>query len=345
VSFVGTLEDLPFPDLLQALATGRKSGRLTLSSRQGYGILLLREGRIVYAASNAARETLGRLLVSRRLLSEVALQEALEAQHRPKEKRRLGEVLLAQGWISQESLSDVLRQQVEGVLSELMHWPGGFFKFEPLDVPAQAAGEPEGLMLEAARLLDEARRGGRRPMSPAGEQLAAMKAVMAGLRAPAVTNEISQQLLGMARGVVGRAVLFAVRSDGFRALAHTGLQAPGGGREPDLRSLVLSWDEPSVLTRVAEHQEPFRGELDYSPGNQALLAGLGGEGPDEAMALPLVVGSHTALVLYGDDLPDRRPIGPLDGLELLALQVGLALEKNLLELKLRALEAKMPPSA
>jgi hypothetical protein len=108
---------------------------------------------------------------------------------------------------------------------------------------------------------------------------------------------------------------------------------------------LLPWDDSSVLTRVAERQEVFRGRLEETGGNQALLAGLGGGAPEESVALPLAVGSHTALVLYGDDLPHHRPIGELDGLELLTLQVGLALEKNLLELKLRALEGKTGTAA
>ncbi|HEX9670446.1 MAG TPA: hypothetical protein VGC93_13315, partial [Thermoanaerobaculia bacterium] len=243
--------------------------------------------------------------------------------------------------------------------SELLGWKEGFFKFEPLDVPAHTAGEPQvdvtdfllhegasadALMLVAARLLDEASRPARRA-SPAAHQLATLKAILAGLRAPAVTNEVSQQLLALARGVFGRAVLFAVRADGFRGLGQTGLATTHDG-DPDeaVRFLLLPW-EKSVLTQVAERQETFRGRLERNAGNQALLAALGGAEPGEAVALPLLVGGSTALLLYGDDLPHRRPIGDLDGLELLALQVGLALEKNLLELKLRALEAKLDPPA
>ena len=70
-----------------------------------------------------------------------------------------------------------------------------------------------------------------------------MKAVLAGLRAPAVTNEVSQQLLGFARGVLGRAVLFAARSDGFRALGQVGLAPPGQEPEPSIRTLLLPWDD------------------------------------------------------------------------------------------------------
>lgn len=307
MSLAGTLEELSFADLLQAVGSGT-SGRLTVSRRQELGVLLLRGGRIVYATSNSARETLGRLLVSRGLIDEAALEEALEAQHRHKgDAAARADLCWRRGRSKRRAWPEVLRQQIEGVLSELIRWTGGFFKFEPLEVPAQAAGEPEvditdlllqegaaaeGVMLEAVRLVDEASRPERRPPSPAAKQLAALKAVLAGLRRPGSHNELSQQLLRVAGGVFGRAVLFAVLSDGFRGLGQTGValdeQDPGAA----VHALLLPWESPSVLTHVAERQETFRGRLDPSAGNRALLAGLGGGEPGEAAALPLLVGNR-----------------------------------------------------
>ena len=63
MSLVGRLEDIELPELIQFLANNRKTGRLTLSRRDGHGVVLMRLGRILYAASNSVRETLGSLLV------------------------------------------------------------------------------------------------------------------------------------------------------------------------------------------------------------------------------------------------------------------------------------------
>jgi predicted component of type VI protein secretion system len=48
--FSGTIDEIPLPDLVQLLATGRKSGIVQVQGLQGFGRLYLREGRIVAAA-------------------------------------------------------------------------------------------------------------------------------------------------------------------------------------------------------------------------------------------------------------------------------------------------------
>jgi hypothetical protein len=40
-------------------------------------------------------------------------------------------------------------------------------------------------------------------------------------------------------------------------------------------------------------------------------------------------------ILYGDNLPEKRPIGDTEALEIFLSQAGLAMEKALLERRLR----------
>jgi len=60
--------------------------------------------------------------------------------------------------------------------------------------------------------------------------------------------------------------------------------------------------------------------------------------PDKALAIPLIVDSKVALVVYGDNLPDQRPIKGVETLEIFMNQAGMALEKALLERKLAELQ-------
>jgi len=350
-SLSGSLDDLSLPDLLQFLAHGDKSGRLTLSWRDGHGLVILQGGKIVYAASNAAREALGAILLNRGLVTEEALAEALTAQHRQRETRRLGALLLAQGAIRAADLERVLREQTESVLSGLFRWPGGFFRFEPTAPPDLDHGDvsacvdvsafllreglsAEGAVLQAARLFDEA--AARPPAIPvASPELEALKRAAAELRSPMVTAELTQRILGYARQVVPRAVLFAARRQSIHGIGQRGL----GGREADerVRSLRLSWERPGIVAAAARTRETIRGTLEPVPGNADLVLGLGGELPTEAVALPLLVGDATALVLYGDNAGSGTPIGSTDGLELYLIQAGLAVEREALQEKLRAL--------
>ena len=70
VRLAGKLEDVTLPGLLQMLAVRRRTGKLTVTSRDALGVVVLRDGFIIYAATNSAREMLGNLLVCNRLVDE-----------------------------------------------------------------------------------------------------------------------------------------------------------------------------------------------------------------------------------------------------------------------------------
>jgi len=80
MSLAGHLRELALPDLLQIIALAEKTGRLDLTAPDGDGLIVFRGGRVIYAASNAAREALGSILVCRHLVSEATLRQALERQ-------------------------------------------------------------------------------------------------------------------------------------------------------------------------------------------------------------------------------------------------------------------------
>ena len=60
--------------------------------------------------------------------------------------------------------------------------------------------------------------------------------------------------------------------------------------------------------------------------------------PESIMAIPLVVNGKVALIVYGDNLPERKPIGGMDTLEIFMNQAGMALEKALLQNRLTELQ-------
>jgi hypothetical protein len=65
---------------------------------------------------------------------------------------------------------------------------------------------------------------------------------------------------------------------------------------------------------------------------------VGGSRPDTVLAIPLVVDGKVALIVYGDNLPELKPIMGVETLEIFMNQAGMALEKALLERKLAELQ-------
>jgi hypothetical protein len=93
-----------------------------------------------------------------------------------------------------------------------------------------------------------------------------------------------------------------------------------------------------VVSAAVERRVTWRGAVPATPATEQLLAQLGGARPSEAVVVPMLVREGAGLVLYGDDAPDGRAIGAVEELEWALLEAGLAMERDLLDERLRAFE-------
>ena len=159
------------------------------------------------------------------------------------------------------------------------------------------------------------------------------------LRFPTATAEVTLLILRYASEVVNRAILFMAKKDEVRGLGQFGIELPSG-KQPDqvVRNIRISLNEPSIFRSVVENRRTFLGPLEVNEQNNYLVNEAGGTRPDTVLAIPLVVDNKVALVVYGDNLPDQKPIKGLETLEIFMSQAGMALEKALLERKLAELQ-------
>jgi hypothetical protein len=124
-------------------------------------------------------------------------------------------------------------------------------------------------------------------------------------------------------------------------MGQVGLDPEGGGGAEEISNVRIPADEPSVFTRVVETRESYQGALPKGPWNEYLAIQLGGLSPPEVAVIPMIVNGNVVALLYGDNLPAGKPIGPIDALELMMLEAGLAMEKTTLEMRLRTLQERL----
>ncbi len=174
-------------------------------------------------------------------------------------------------------------------------------------------------------------------------ELAELRSMMTEIqrRPSATTSEIALLTLRYATRILNRGVLVGVSQRGI-----TGLGQFGVGRSNDdtpnvtnrIRHLHIPGDEPSVFRDVIERKTSYHGRLEQCPWNNYLVDQLGGVIPPEVVVTPIIVDGKVAVLLYGDNLPGGHPITSIHGLELLAIEAGLAIEKNILTEKLRSVQ-------
>ena len=94
-------------------------------------------------------------------------------------------------------------------------------------------------------------------------------------------------------------------------------------------------DSGSVFDRLIEEMTVQRIKLGDSEWDNYLRNQLGGGDPAEVFLGPIISEGKVVAVLYGDNLPEGGPVGDTESLEIFLSQAGIAMEKALLERRLR----------
>lgn len=157
MAITGTLKTMSIPDLLQFLAAGRKSGTLKFDQGKITKQVYFQNGKIVGSKSNDPREYLGQVLLYYGKVDEIQLKIARELQRTSGAK--LGEVLVEQGFLSDEEVLATLKTRTLDAIYDLFLWTEGDFEFyddEPLPEDLILIEvEPNNVVMEGIYRIDE----------------------------------------------------------------------------------------------------------------------------------------------------------------------------------------------
>ncbi len=154
----GSLKEVALPDVIQMLAMGQKTGVLSVTNRQNFAYIYFENGKIVEAHLVNRQVKIGDALVAEGLLSQEDLDMALEVQ-KEVGGRRVGDILLEMGKISEDILKEYLMKQAKDTISEMLTWEDGFFSFDAgATVENQKVKieiDASDILLDSARMVDE----------------------------------------------------------------------------------------------------------------------------------------------------------------------------------------------
>ena len=188
----GSLREASFPDVLQLLALGQKTGCLSVVDGTKFGSVFFQQGKISFGAIVNRRDRLGDSLVKRGHINRDQLDEALRLQLQHP-GRRLGELLVEAGFVSRDVVDKELRGLVEEAVFSLFTWTQGVWTFEPDVHPdgrqLTVSINPESLLMEGARRSDEWSLVERR--FPSFDMVFEMDAARAGLSDP-LSGELAE---------------------------------------------------------------------------------------------------------------------------------------------------------
>jgi hypothetical protein len=409
MSLVGNLEDLGLGDILQIVSLSRKSGVLSLRGRGREGKIIFLDGQVVHATSSVFRENLGDLLLRNNIVDLDTLKNALALQRHRKDPIRLGSILIDSFGISQTSIENAIKEQVEKIVYSFFGWTEGAFAFDlgepeelattnldPLQFMLEQGLNPQWLAMEGSRILDEKRHrgesleekfedprmkakafaGGDEPadyVSPTGPGagippapslynfgaellreigegdqeeglkkgpetpgLHLLKGMLQELNNPSTGGGIILLVLRFASELMNRAVIFLVKEKEIVGLGQFGIDTSGEMVDVRVRGMKVPRCEESMFQGVLDERIPLK----VRPGNgfwdAYIREKLGGGDAAEVFLGPIIREGKVVAVIYGDHLPENKPIGDTESLEIFLSQAGLAMEKALLERRLKA---------
>jgi hypothetical protein len=156
----GTLRDFSLADIFQLIGLQRKTGVLTLRSKDDTVTVTFLDGKVVGADSLNRRleNRLGSVLIRTGYLTQDQLSRALEIQKET--LQRLGYVLTHYGIISAESLKEAIQLQIMQIVYRLFRWKDGDYHFSQettieYDRDNVTPISAESILMEGARMIDE----------------------------------------------------------------------------------------------------------------------------------------------------------------------------------------------
>jgi hypothetical protein len=162
-----------------------------------------------------------------------------------------------------------------------------------------------------------------------------LRGILEELNNPSLGGGIILLVLRFASEFMNRAVIFIVKKDEVVGLGQFGIVNGTGRADARVRNIRIPTDEDSLFRNAIESKQTEKAMPDGSRWHSYLFQQLGGGIPSEIFLGPIVSEGKVVALLYGDNLPERAQIGDTTSLEIFLSQAGMAMERALLQRRLK----------
>ena len=159
MSLEGSIKEFGLAEILQLISMQKKSGVVSISHGRESTTLHFDNGQLVFATSISGGETkrLGEILVNSGKLTEDNVSESLRIQAMTKE--RIGNLFVSSGHVSTDEVKEALQQQLMDVIFHVLRWKDGHYKFEACEIDYdrefQIPVQTDFILMEGSRMVDE----------------------------------------------------------------------------------------------------------------------------------------------------------------------------------------------
>jgi len=154
----GHLRDFSTTQLLNLVNLARKTGTLTIDTRETQIRLCFKEGKLVYSALNGQGASLAAVLHQAGKITEEQ-SRMIQTQAKIKSDKELGLLLMNAGYVSQTDIVQSVRAHILNNVYPLFTWSEGTFRFEsnllPFENRITIPIDLESVIMEGSRRMQE----------------------------------------------------------------------------------------------------------------------------------------------------------------------------------------------
>jgi hypothetical protein len=158
------------------------------------------------------------------------------------------------------------------------------------------------------------------------------------LNNPALGGGIILLVLRFASELMNRAVIFFVKGEEVVGLGQFGLDLSGNADDL-VRQIKVPAGVDSVFKKAIAEFTPKHTVFSDSEWDRYLVDQLGGQHPEEIFIGPIISEGNVVAIIYGDNLPEKKKVGDTESFEIFLSQAGMAMERALLERRLKGGQA------
>jgi hypothetical protein len=130
IPYSGNIQATSLAAILEGLRQTKATGTLTLHNRGMVKYVYFKAGQIVFAASTDINDRLGEVLIKCCKLSREHLEHALRLSKKSAGLKKLGALLVENGFVTPKELFIGLKTQVKDIIYSLFLWAEGDYRFE-----------------------------------------------------------------------------------------------------------------------------------------------------------------------------------------------------------------------
>lgn len=150
------LRDYRLPEVLLSLWNARKTGMLFLKNWPAEKTIYIKNGNVVFAASNMEEDCLGPYLLAQKMITVTQYYESIRLIE--KTGKRHGAILAELGYLTSKQIEDAVRKQIETIVLSVFQWEDGYVFFEeaPFEInePITLQTEIHELIYKGVRTID-----------------------------------------------------------------------------------------------------------------------------------------------------------------------------------------------